>query len=233
MNYPRHLGIIPDGNRTRAKQHWYPQIVWHKTWYDNATQLMDFCASETDIEVITMRWASTENIIKRSPEELEYLYDIYRMIDEKLIQIHQQFWIGFKRLGSSVWLPDNLVEFFHQKEQNYQSKDWRYFILAVNYGGNDEIIRWVNTLLRQNPWLNEISPEQLSKAMDLGDFPPIELIIRTKGKFAKRLSWFMTRRMSYAEIYFSDLHFPDFTPQELQKALIRFDSIAQRRNRGK
>lgn len=69
--------------------------------------------------------------------------------------------------------------------------------------------------------------------MDLGDFPPIELVIRTKGKMAQRLSGFMTWWISYAELYFSDKYFPDFTVNELQKVLEWFNSIVEYRNYGK
>lgn len=233
MNYPRHIGIIPDGNRTRAKQHWYPSIIGHKAWFDNARKLMQYICSDTSIEVITLRGASTENIQERSPEELEYLYDIYQMITEDIINLHNNYGVGFKRIWSKIGLPSSLIDFFKHQEKLYPSKNGKYCILAVNYWWNDEIVRGINTFLSNNRDSKEITAEQLSSSMDLWNIPPIELVIRTKGKMAKRLSGFMTRWISYAELYFSEEYFPDFDVQKLQDALIWFDSVIQHRNYGK
>ncbi len=230
MHYPRHIGIIPDGNRTRAKEKWLPWIIWHKTGYDNFEKLVNYCYSQTPIEIVTARGASTENITERSQEELDYLYEIYQYITNSLIKLHTQYGIWFKRIGSETWLPSHLINFFKEQEITYPSKNWKYFILAVNYGGKDEILRGINTFLQNNPNTQSLSESQLSSSMDLGQFPPIELVIRTKGKMAKRLSGFMTRWIAYAELYFSDHYFPDFTIDELKKALQRFDNIVEYRN---
>jgi undecaprenyl diphosphate synthase len=70
----------------------------------------------------------------------------------------------------------------------------------------------------------------LSNYMDLWDIPPVELVIRSKGEVAKRLSGFMTRWIWYSELYFFEKYFPDFTVEELKKSLERFDSVVEHRN---
>lgn len=224
MHYPRHLGIIPDWNRTRAKKRWLPSIVGHQQGFENFQKLSEYIFEHTSIEIVTSRWASTENIHQRSQKELAYLYKIYQKVTQVMKNIHNNHGIGFKWIGSPVWLPTDLVEHFYTQEKIYPSNNGKYAILAVNYGWNDEILRGINTLLSHVDSSSEITAELLSQHMDLGKFPPVELIIRTKGEMAKRLSGFMTWWMSYAEIYFSDKLFPSFDISDLQEVLKEFDA---------
>lgn len=233
MNYPRHLGIIPDGNRTWAKEKDLPSIIGHKAGFENFRKLANYCFSQTTIEILTSRGASTENIKERSPEELEYLYEIYQMITQDIIDLHTNYGVGFRWIGSEEWLPINLVEFFHEQEKTYPSRNGKYFILAVNYGWNDEILRGINSFLQTHPSSTHITADNISSSMDLWDLAPVDLVIRTKGKMAKRLSGFMTWWIAYAELYFSDYYFPDFNNDELQKALEWYNSIVEYRNFGK
>lgn len=232
MNYPRHIAIIPDGNRTRAKEKDLPSIIGHKMGFENAKKLIKYFFSQTPIEIATMRWASTENIQQRSPEELEYLYEIYQIITDDMVELHDNYGLGFKWIGAEEGLPSSLVDFFYKQQEKYPSKEGKYLILGVNYGGNDEILRAINKFVDKN-WSQKITSENLSPYMDLGTIPPIELVIRTKGKMAKRLSGFMTWWISYAELYFSDKYFPDFTIEELKQTLQWYDSIVNYRNFGK
>jgi undecaprenyl diphosphate synthase len=128
-----------------------------------------------------------------------------------------------------------LIQFFYDQEKRYPSKNGKYFILAVNYGWRDEILRGIKKYAKQSWWENmeNLTEEGLSASMDLWSFPPIELVIRSKGQVAKRLSWFMTRRIGYAELYFFKKYFPDFTVDEIKKSLERFHSIVEHRNFGK
>lgn len=232
MQYPRHIGIIPDGNRTRAKQRNLPSFVGHTAGFEQAKKLVRYALWETPVEVMTLWWASTENIQERSPEELSYLYEIYQTITDDMEALYIEHGIGFKRIGSPDGLPKDLVDFFYTQERKYPSRSGKYSILAVNYGGRDEILRGIQQFVQSHP-LDQLTEEWLSDAMDLWIFPPIELVIRTKAQVAKRLSGFMTWRIGYAELYFSEKYFPDFDVASLQESLERFDSIAQYRNFGK
>ena len=235
MNYPRHIAIIPDGNRTRAKEKDLPGILWHKAGLERSKELVKYTLWDTPIEIITLRWASTENIRERSQEELEYLYEIYQTIDEEMKDFYEIHGIGYKWIWSEKWLPRKLVNFFKEQEKKYISRNGKYVILAVNYGGRDEIIRGIKNYVNNNDIKNidELDENKLSSYMDLWEFPPIELVIRSKWEVAKRLSGFMTRWIWYAELYFFDKYFPDFTVDEFKKSLSRFDSIVDKRNFGK
>lgn len=232
MNYPRHIAIIPDGNRTRAKERDLPSVLGHKAWYEKAKEIAMYALWETEIEVITLRWASTENIQERSQEELSYLYEIYQTITTDMEEFYDNNWIWIKWIGSENWLPQDLVNFFKNQEKRFISKNGKYLILAVNYWGRDEIIRWIKKYIHKK-WIEEIDKldeTTLSNYMDLWNIPPVDLVIRSKWEVAKRLSWFMSRWIWYAELYFFEKFFPDFNIEELKKSLVRFDSITKYRN---
>ncbi len=232
MNYPRHIAIIPDGNRTRAKERDLPGIFWHKAGYERAKELAMYALWATDTEVVTLRWASTENIQERSQEELEYLYKIYQTITTDMEEFYDTNGIGVKWIGSDQGLPQSLIDFFKAQEKRFISTSGKYIILAVNYGWRDEIIRGIQAYIDAE-WdgnIEQLTEEGLSNYMDLWDIPPVELVIRSKGEVAKRLSGFMTRWIWYAELYFFDKYFPDFTVEELKKSLERFDSVVEHRN---
>lgn len=95
-------------------------------------------------------------------------------------EFYDEHGIGYKWIGSPDGLPTNLVEFFYEQERRYPSRGGKYMIVAVNYGGNDEILRGINNFLSSHPDAHSITQEQLSESMDLAHFPPIELVIRTK-----------------------------------------------------
>jgi undecaprenyl diphosphate synthase len=235
MNYPRHIAIIPDGNRTRAKERDLPSILWHKAWYERAKEIAMYSLWETSIEIVTLRWASTENIQERSQEELSYLYEIYQTITTDMEEFYDNNGIGVKWIGSEKWLPESLINFFRDQEKRFISKNGKYIILAVNYWGRDEIIRGIKEYIKYE-WIdniNQLNEEILSNYMDLWNIAPVDLVIRSKWELAKRLSGFMSRWIGYAELYFFEKYFPDFTIEELKKSLQRFDSIIEHRNFGK
>lgn len=233
LSYPQHLAIIPDGNRTRAKHKNYPTLVGHKAWFDNMVQLAQHIFSTTSIRVMTFRWLSTENTAQRSPDELEYLYGFAYNLENSIKELLEQWRISFRRIGSRVWLPSEVIDILDDMKTKFCFWTEKMLVVAVNYGGRDEIIRWVNKWLA---WWNTSIPlteESLSKFMDCTDVPPIDLVIRTKSHLASRLSGFMLWWIGYAELFFSELLFPDFTTKELDKALVRYDERVYYRNFGK
>ena len=116
--------------------------------------------------------------------------------------------VNFRIAGNKEKLPQHLVDFLEEKEKQLTFPNSnKYMFLAINYGGQDEILRAMEKLCK-----NEEAPtkENLEKYMDFGQVPAVELVIRTKQKFAKRLSGFMLWWIGYAQLYFTDLFFPEF-----------------------
>ena len=128
-------------------------------------------------------------------------------------------------------LPHDLVSFLEQKQDEFSyPESKKTFVLAVNYGGQDEILRAMKKLVASG---DVISKENLEKYSDFWGLPPVELVIRTKQELAKRLSGFMLWWIGYAQLYFTDLYCPDFTVKELQKALDWYEQSLESQNFGK
>lgn len=228
MNYPQHIAIIPDGNRTRAKEKGLPGSLGHLQGFHQMIELAKYIFTQTPIKVFTLWGLSTENLTNRGEEELNYLFDLYQKITEDLYQLFLEQKVNFRVAGDISALPHSLQEFLNQKVQEYTfSESEKCFVLAVNYGGQDELIRGIKKLTAAG---EEISAENLEKYLDFSGLPTVDLVIRTKQQLAKRLSGFMLWWIGYAQLYFTDLYCPDFNITELQKALARYNATLGTQN---
>ncbi len=234
MHYPKHIALIPDGNRTRAKENGLPKIEGHFKGFENAVNLAKRTFRETPVDVFTLWGLSTENLQERPKDELEYLFHIYKSITEELEDFLLEGEVNLRRAWSPVWLPKDLLEYMKEQSDKISFPDSkRYLVIAINYGGRDEIIRGVHAWQESDEKDKPLTEAMLDKYMDFGHLPHVELVVRTKGDKASRISGFMSRWIGYAELYFTPKKFPEFDEKELTKALERFDEIAQKRNFGK
>jgi len=233
MNYPKHVAIIPDGNRTRAKQHDKTAVDAYMTSYEKAVEIIIHTFTQTDVQVFTLRGLSTENANKRPKEEFDFLMNMYKIVEEDLDEFMEKEKINFKAIGDLQGIPEDFREYLLAKEKKNTYPTDKYFVFAINYGGRDEILRGIKKLAEEKQDIQHITEDDLSKALDLGDIPPIELVIRTKGDEAQRTSGFMSWWIGYAELYFTAKKCPEFDVEEYKKALIWFNEIADLRNFGK
>lgn len=228
MQYPKHVALIPDWNRTWAKELWKTSLEWHLEWFQRCIELAIYIFENTPIEVFTLRWLSTENLKNRTKLELNYLFGLYKKITENLYDMMRKNHVNFRVAWDKSQLPKHLVNFLDEKEAEFKFSDnSKTFILAVNYGGQDEILRAIKNL--KHFW-DEINKENLEKYMDFGWLPTVDLVIRTKQKLAKRLSGFMLWWIGYAQLYFTDLYCPQFTVEEFWKAIERRNSSLDSQN---
>lgn len=230
MQYPKHIALIPDGNRTWAKEKGKDWIEGHFEGCERATEIANYIFKETPIEVFTLWGLSAENLKNRNSTELSYLFELYKKIAETLYETMEQQQVNFRVAGNRNQLPSDLINFLEEKEKKFRFQSPKTLVLAINYGGQDEIIRAAQKLQREK---EEITKESLESAMDFGGLPTVDLVIRTKQKLAKRLSGFMLWRIAYAQLYFTDLYCPDFTIDELKKALTWYDQSIETQNFGK
>lgn len=233
MIYPRHIALIPDGNRTRARENDYSKYVWHLQGFNRVAEIIQYLFSKTDVEVFTVWWLSTENLKKRSDEELEYLFELYKNIPENVENFLKSNKVNFAVIGSMEWLPSHLVDFVNKKNEEFDFGSKRTVVLALNYWGRDEIIRWIKNFQKENKDLKNLNENVLGQYMDLWKYPNIEMVVRTKWDIATRLSGFMLWRIGYAELFFSKNKCPEFDVERLEEALKRFDNISSNRNFGK
>lgn len=230
MNYPKHVAIIPDGNRTWAKANNKTVAEAYMTSYEKALNLIIHTFTKTDVKSFTLRGLSTENAKKRPKEEFDFLMNMYKLVEEDLDDFLIANKVNFKVIGDLGGITDDFKQYLIAKEQRTKCESDRYFIFGINYGGRDEIIRGIKKLNQNWYDLANINEEDFSNALDLWNIPPIELVIRTKWDQAQRTSWFMSWRIGYAELYFTAKKCPEFEVVDYEESLKRFDNMANLRN---
>ncbi|MEK7495297.1 MAG: polyprenyl diphosphate synthase [Patescibacteria group bacterium] len=216
---PKHVAIIPDGNRRWAKEKGKPTAEGHR--YAAQTTLPNLINEliRLDIKYFTFWALSTENLVGRSKEELSHLFNLIRISLKSKYKEFKEKKIRLKIIGNLIKLPEDLQKEAYKITKETMNNKKITIVLGLNYGGRDEIIRAIKRG-------KNLTKENLGNYLDTAGIPDPDLIIRTGGE--KRLSGFMLWQSEYSELYFSDLLFPDFTAKELEKAIINY-SERQRR----
>lgn len=219
-NLPMHIGIIMDGNGRWAKKRRMPRNVGHRAGAEVLKKITTY-ADEIGIKAITAYTFSTENW-KRPQAEIdgimallrEYLLDYKKNLGDKNAVI--------KVIGDRSVLDEDIIELMAKTEEFTKDNTGVVLCLAINYGGQDEIVRAVNKLVADG---EEINAENIGKNLYTSDLPPVDLIIRPSGE--KRLSNFLLWQSAYAELWYDDILWPDFSIEKFNEAIIDF----QKRNR--
>lgn len=215
---PKHIAVIPDGNRRWARKKGLAPQMGHYTaiGFQNLHLLLEE-AQKQGVEYFTLWGFSTENW-KRNPEEVNALMRLFVETIHSFREEARQRQIRFRHLGRKDRLPVLLVReiaLLEKETKNYTKFNVQ---LCLDYGGADELLRAFKKIIRSRR--SKISEETLLNSLDSSGLPPIDLVIRTSGE--QRLSGFMPLQTTYAELYFSQVHFPDFNVSELRKAIEEF-----------
>ncbi|MBQ8978970.1 MAG: di-trans,poly-cis-decaprenylcistransferase [Oscillospiraceae bacterium] len=225
-NLPLHLGIIMDGNGRWAKKRGMPRTFGHKAGAETLRSVVDECR-RLGIRYVTLYAFSTENW-KRPAEEVSVLMDLFdRYLDEAAARLDKSR-IVF--LGDKSAFPDRLRSKMEQLELDSRDIDDFTIMLAMNYGGRDELVRAARAIAAKAV-RGDISPDEISEdtiARELYTYPAVECdyIIRTSGE--QRLSNFLMWQSAYSEFYFTDVMWPDFGVKQLHEAL---DEYTHRKRR--
>ena len=221
---PIHIAIIPDGNRRWAKKKGYEGSFGHYKAgsYENLESLFKE-AQRLGVKYMSIWGFSTENW-ERSKEEQKAIFDLILRGVEKFKKDSQKNRIRFRHIGRKDRIPKDLAqELIILEKETEQYSDFNVQ-LCLDYGGRDEILRAINKAITLGE--KNLTEEDFSQLLDTSDIPNPDLVIRTSGE--NRTSGFMPFQAAYSELYFSPLFFPDFTNQELKKAIDEF-GIRQRR----
>jgi undecaprenyl diphosphate synthase len=221
--FPKHVAIIPDGNRRWAKQHGLIASMGHRKAVEEG-KLRSFytAAKERGVKCISLWGFSTENW-KRSELEKKNLFEIFEGVIDSLSKDLMQDKIRFIHVGRKDRLPAFLFAKIAKLQKETESFDDFILCLALDYGGRDEILRATKKL--QNSGL-EATEENFSKCLDTSDLPVLDLVIRTGGD--QRLSGFMPYQCVYSELLFLDKFFPDFNEGDLIEAIDNFGNRGRR-----
>lgn len=218
---PTHVGIILDGNRRWAKAKGLPVLEGHRQGVEVFKKIV-LHGFEREIKYISAYIFSNENW-RRSEKEVGFLMDmVIRAVEEYLDEFHERG-IRLVILGRKEGLRSKVVDAISRAEEKTRHNDKGTLALCINYGGREEIADAANKLIEsQQP----ITSENLCSALYAPEIPDLDFVIRTSGE--QRLSGFMLWRASYAELYFSPVMWPDFTPGDFDKALEEYNNRSRR-----
>ena len=228
MNVPNHIAIILDGNGRWAKERGMPRTYGH---VKGCANLENICYDIKDLGVkyLTVYAFSTENW-KRSREEVEALMKLFRGYLKKCIKISKKNNMKMKVIGDVTAFAPDIQQSVRELEEYSKDFDGIYFQLALNYGSRDEIVRAVRKVA-QDCVDGKVDPKDIdeklySSYLDTWDIPDPDLLIRTSGE--QRLSNYLLWQLAYSEFYFTDVPWPDFTKEELIRAIEQYNNRDRR-----
>ncbi len=213
----KHIAFIMDGNGRWAKKRLLPRSQGHVEGLKTFTEIVKHCFN-LRIANVTVYAFSTENW-NRSEEEVGALMGLLeKNIDENADELIEKG-VRIIFLGDKRPLSKTLAEKMEKLEER-SAHNKAILNVAVNYGARDEIVNAVNTLLKEKK--SEITAEDINAHLYTKNSPDPDLIVRTAGE--KRLSNFLLWQAAYSEFYYSDKLWPDFTPDDVDKAIENFMS---------
>lgn len=221
----KHIAIIMDGNGRWAQKRFLPRSAGHLAGAEKVMDIVNAAAS-AGVKYLTVYAFSTENW-KRPPKEVEYLMGLLVKFCDKYLPTLIENGICLRCIGRMEGLPEKSRLALEKVISATESCEKFTFTIALNYGGRAEIVDAVNKIMADSS-LNgrKISEDDFAKYLYAPDIPDPDLLIRTGGE--KRLSNFMLWELSYAELYVTDVLWPDFDQAELQKAI---DAFSKRQRR--
>ncbi len=224
---PNHVAIILDGNGRWAKAKGLPRNAGH---VQGARVVEDMCEIVYDmgIRYFTVYAFSTENW-NRPQEEVNALMDLLRKYMKNSIKRSMKNNMCVRVIGDKSRLAPDLQESIRELEETTAGNTGLHFQIAINYGGRDEIVRAVRKLAQEakeglDP--GDITSDLLGERLDTAGLPDPDLLIRTCGE--QRISNFLLWQLAYTEFYFCDCAWPDFSKEELEKAVDAYNHRERR-----
>lgn len=227
LKMPQHVAIILDGNGRWAKAKGMPRNYGH---VQGAKTVEVICeeAYKMGIQYLTVYAFSTENW-NRPKDEVDALMKLLRNYLKNCLKTAEKNRMCVRILGDKSGLDEDIRERIQELEEATKNNDGLHFQIAINYGGRDELVRSVRKLT-QRVQRGELQPEDINEAMveecmDTAGIPDPDLLIRTCNE--QRISNFLLWQLAYTEFYFTPVAWPDFSKDELMKAVEAYN----RRNR--
>jgi undecaprenyl diphosphate synthase len=221
---PKHIAIIMDGNGRWAELRGVPRTEGHRRGAQRAKEIIE-ASYEIGLENLTLYTFSVENW--RRP--LDEVFTLMSLLKEYLIKEKETLvskGIRFRTIGNRDMLPEDVISIIRDVEEATLDGSSMNLVLCLSYGGRDEIIRAVRRLLVERVEPEEIDEENFKNYLDTKGLPDPDLIIRTSGE--RRLSNFLLYQSAYAELYFTETLWPDFTREEFFEAIQDFQKRQRR-----
>ena len=225
---PRHIAIVMDGNRRWARKRFLPTAAGH---YEGGKALRRAveAADELGVEVLTVYAFSTENW-RRPPKEVSALMKLFEAFLRKELPSMLRKGIKLGTIGDIAPFPESFKNFLAQAKKETAGGDGIELVVALNYGGRDDLRR-ATVALAQDVEAGKLQSSEITEAtiasyLDTAAFPDPDILIRTSGE--QRLSNFLLWQISYAELFITETLWPDFTEKHLLDAVIDFQKRERR-----
>ena len=228
MNVPQHVAIILDGNGRWAKSKGMPRNYGHAQGSKNVERICEE-AWRLGIKYLTVYAFSTENW-NRPQDEVDALMNLLRRYMKTCLTTASKNDMKVRVIGDITRLDEDIRSRILELEEATKNNGGLNFQIAINYGSRDELVRGIRRLAqdcvdnKQDP--AEITEAVIERYLDTHGIPDPDLLIRTSGE--QRLSNFMLWQLAYTEFYFTDVHWPAFTKEELIKAIEQYNKRDRR-----
>ncbi|MGN1267930.1 MAG: polyprenyl diphosphate synthase [Candidatus Aphodocola sp.] len=229
MDYkmPNHVAIIMDGNGRWANKRGLKRTKGHQKGAEVLKKISEY-VYDKKIKVLSVFAFSTENW-KRDKDEVDYLMDLFIKAFKENFEVVKKKGVKVVFSGIKTKLSDKVINAMKKMTEETKDNKNGIFNICLNYGGQDEILE-ATKQISLDVKEGKISIDEINKDMYenylFNDLPPIDLMIRTSGEY--RISNFMLWQMAYAELYFTDVLWPDFDEKELDKAIDSFNKRDRR-----
>ena len=221
---PQHIAIILDGNGRWAKKRHMPRNMGHAQG-SKAVEKVCEDAYKMGVKYLTVYAFSTENW-SRPQDEVDALMNLLRGYMKDCIKISKKNNMRVRIIGDKSRLANDIQESIAALEEASKDNTGLNFQVAINYGGRDELVRAVKKVSIKvatgELTADEITDEVIANHLDTAGIPDPDLLIRTSGE--QRISNFLLWQLSYSEFYFPDVLWPDFSTEDLEKAIEFYNS---------
>ena len=227
LTIPQHVAIILDGNGRWAKKRGLPRNLGHAQGFATVEKTV-FHAADLGIKYLTVYGFSTENW-KRPAEEVSGLMTLFRAYMKRLLKTALENDARVLMIGERSRFPHDIIDGINELEEKTKDNSRITFTIAINYGGRDEITRAVNKMIleaKDGTLTEPVTEQVIAQHLDTKLIPDPDLLIRTSGE--QRLSNYLIWQSAYAELYFTDVLWPDFSKEDLIEA-VRYYNTRDRR----
>lgn len=225
---PEHVAVILDGNGRWAQRRGVPRAMGHKAGCETLEKMVE-AAARMGLRYFTVYGFSTENW-KRSEEEVGALMNLFRYYMVRIIKIANDNNVRVCMIGEKSRFAPDIIQGIDRMVESTKDNTGMTFVVAINYGGRDEIVRAARRLVEDYRLSGEdvshIDESVFASYLDTADIPDPDLMIRTSGEM--RLSNYLLWQLAYAELYVTDCLWPDFNQEELEKAIAAYNSRERR-----
>ncbi len=225
---PKHVAIIMDGNGRWAKKRLFPRTSGHKAAVKSVRAAIEF-AVEKGVDILTLFAFGRENW-QRPQEEVETLMELFSEVLVSEISMMQNNNVKLSIVGDRSRLPTQVKSNIHQAESQTAHCTGLQLNVAIDYSGQWEVVaaakRIAEAIQNKQIELDDLTEEQFQQYLIKEIQTPVDLLIRTSGE--KRISNFMIWQLSYAELYFCQKYWPDFSKKDFQLALDEYQKRIRR-----